>query len=75
MIFYTFLKMENSSFKVALLRILYVYLQFFLEINDVFMISAFITSFDKKTSHCVQLMLPVGGNEFIHTFFQVPEWY
>lgn len=71
-------------FQSFLSKILQMYLWFFLEISNVFMMSTFITALDKKARdiqittsafHCVQLVGLVDGNEFIHTFFQVPEQY
>lgn len=61
-----------------------MYLWFFLEISNVFMMSTFITALDKTARdirittsafHCAQLVGLVGGNEFIHTSFQVHEQY
>lgn len=71
-------------FQSFLSKILKMYLWFFLEVSNVFTMSTFITALDKKARdirittsafHCVQLVGLVGGNEFIHTFFQVPEQY
>lgn len=67
--------MENESFKVSFLKFCRCIYGFFLEISNVFMMSAFIAALDKKAKdirinpplHSLfQLVGLVGGNEFIH---------